>query len=100
MYFKCKYPEFNLIKDIFLNADICIWNVDFPNWNADIFILIENRDVCISNITRCISVRDISISIADICILIKDIFNSKNYRYLYLLKAVSVFEMQMYALNR
>ena len=52
--------------------------------------MIENRDVSISNTNICISVRGISISIIDICISIKDICNSKNYKYLYLLKEISV----------
>ena len=61
--------------------------------------MIENRDVCISDTNICISIRYISISITDICISIKVICHSKKYRYLYLLKEISVFEMQISAIN-
>ena len=55
--------------------------------------MIENRGVCISSTNIYISARDLSISITDIWISDKDTCNSKTYRYPFLLKEISVFEM-------
>ena len=57
--------------------------------------MIDNRYVCISNTNIRILVIFFSISITDIWISIKDIWDSKNYIYLYLLKEISVFKMQV-----
>ena len=55
--------------------------------------MIENRGVCVTKTNICISVKYISITV--LCVSFRDIYNSKNYRYLYLLKEISVFEMGM-----
>ena len=61
---------------------------DISNWNADIYIMIENRDASISNTNICISVRDISFSITDIYISkhFKDICNSKKLQIFVFIK--------------
>ena len=60
----------------------------------------ENRDICVSISYICISVRDNCISDTDICILVTDISYYIKYRYLFLLFETSVFEMQIFSLNR